>query len=83
MAFPIEYDERHTEYTGCSRLLCKQCLRSKMHYLSDKGPEPFIRQEIKHYGSQLVMTTVYLKLNTFSFKTKAEVWDATCTVMVV
>ena len=82
MAFPIEYDGRHTEYTGCSRLFCKQCLRSKMHYLSDKGPEPFIRQEIKHYGSQLVMTTVYLKLNTFSFKTKAEIWGAACPVMV-
>lgn len=54
-----------------------------MHYLSDKGPEPFIRQEIRHDGSQLVIATVYLKLNIFSFKTKAEIWGAVCPVMLV
>lgn len=54
-----------------------------MHYLSDKGPEPFIRQEVRHDSSQLVIATVYLKLNIFSFKMKAEIWGAVCPVMLV
>lgn len=73
MAFPIECGDRHAEYTECSRLFYEQHLRSKMHYLSNKGPEPFIRQEVRHYGSQLVTAIMYLKLNTVSFKTKAEI----------